>query len=141
MIRSLRVPKIFLSALLTIVFFFIIQVMMNKAFSHRIKPVQTTKDPQSIHDLLGSSTLKSILKKARQLQQIGVIFEQVLPSHLRDFCTVMNLKHLQVVMGVSSAAALTECRFMEPELLKLLRQHESFRIIRGIQFRLLSART
>ncbi|MCH9644318.1 MAG: DUF721 domain-containing protein [Gammaproteobacteria bacterium] len=109
--------------------------MTNEAFSHRIKPVQTTKDPQSLHDLLGSSPLKSILKKAQQLQQIGTIFEQILPPHLHEFCTVLNVKHLQLIVGVSSAAAMTECRFMEPELLKQLKQHEPFQIIRGIQFR------
>ena len=110
--------------------------MTNEVFSHTIKPMQTTKDPQSINELLGRGSFREILKKAQHLNQLGKVFAQLLPDHLTGFCTVITVKHLQLIVGVSSAAALTECRFLESNLLKQLKQHAPYQIIRAIKFKI-----
>jgi hypothetical protein len=112
-----------------------IPVMINKAFSHRNSLMQTIKDPQSVHTLLEAGGLKAIVQKALQLNQISTLFDQMLPENLKNCCTVVNIKHLQLIVTVPSAAMLTECRFLEPDLLQQLKQHPALHMIRAIKFK------
>ena len=108
------------------------------AFSHRIKPMQNfnDSDPQSVQDLLNNQTLRSIINKAQQLNALNHLLPELLPNNLSKHCQVMNLHHLQLIIMVNSATALTELRFLEPELLKAIRQRPGLQLIRAIKFKL-----
>lgn len=73
-------------------------------------------DPIKINNLLGRSSLKSIMVKAHVIEKLNTCLNRTLPTKLYTHCQVLNFENNIVIIGVDSAAWLTNLRYEEHDL-------------------------
>ncbi len=86
--------------------------MQTKAFHQ--------KDPKPIQELMRSSTLEAIVKKAHILDKIDRSVSHFLNREMGQDCYVLNLKGDCLILASSNGTIATRIRYQEKELLRAL---------------------
>lgn len=72
--------------------------------------------------------LAHILKKAEQINQTQVAVLDILPTHLRAHCQVIDIDENTLVMRAHNASVATQIRFEAPTIIRALNQKKITRI-------------
>ena len=94
------------------------------------------KDPVPIQQSLSKGIVGSLVAKVQQLKSIQQLFTDILPTHLKAYCQVMNLKENILILKVNSAAWATRLKMDCPHLLKELRFHPLLESVKEIEIRI-----
>ncbi len=116
-------------------------MLNDPAFSHRLMPMQTEKDPAPINTLLGESSFASIIQKARLLLKIEQILRSNLPENFATHCHVLTFKDNTLILQVDNSSLATRLRYQEDELIDLLKMQTELPAISRIQIRTRPAAT
>lgn len=89
----------------------------------------------SIQELIQDqkSPLASIFKQAAVMQNLSKKLNELLPSELKDQCTVVNLRAGTLVLGVKQQGLVSRLHFMKKDLLETLRASETFRYVKDLK--------
>lgn len=93
-------------------------------------------DPRSVNDLLKNQGLQFIVNKAKHLQNLTGILQNVLPEHFARHCVVLNIQGSRLSIGLKEPSFLTELRFLTPSLLPKLKTIKGFQFIHSIQVKI-----
>jgi len=93
-------------------------------------------DPKPLGDLLRSSPLQYLVKKAREIVSTDEAIHRLLPEGLAPHCRTINVtpNHI-IVIHVDSAIWATRLRYLVPDLLDQLHENSSFSHISDIHCR------
>ncbi len=96
-------------------------------------------DPIKINDLLGRSSLKSIMAKAQIIERLNTCLNRTLPTKLYTHCQVLNFENNIVIIGVDNAAWLTNLRYEEYDLRNALQKELRIPVAISLKFKVVAA--
>ena len=94
------------------------------------------KDPELLQTHLDSGCLGQLVTKAKQLQAMNRILQELLPPTLKPYCQVMNARESILIIQVKSAVWITRLRMDCPDLLNRLQFYKPFEFIRSLEYRI-----
>ncbi len=89
----------------------------------------------SVQDLMQDerSPLSNIFKQVGIMQKLTQKLNPLLPSELKDQCTVVNLRTGTLVLGVKQQGLLSRVHYLKADLLAILRASEVFQYVKDIK--------
>ena len=90
---------------------------------------------RGLKHLLSDTTSTALVQYARQLQALTRLLNQCLSGELADHVLVANLHNETLVLQADSAAWATKLRYLAPQLLRCLQQHEPLASVQRLEFR------
>ena len=96
----------------------------------------TKPDPKKLDDVLNSSSLISILKKAQMIEAFNTAFTRYLPTKLIMHCQIMNIENSILVIGADDAAWLTRLRYEEQNIINYFQNEPNLPHILGIKYKI-----
>lgn len=93
-----------------------------------------SSDPHPIEKVLQDDTLlKTLCKKAKQIQCANSILAQFLPMALHQHCSVANFQNAALVLHTDNAAWATQLRYQQASLTKAFQQNSQFTHIQTVK--------
>lgn len=89
---------------------------------------------RNLTELLANPLFQSILKKTQYINQLDTILHTVLPSDLKKYCRVADIKSTCLILQVDNGAWATRLRYEAPQLLSALKTHRDFANIVSIRW-------
>ena len=108
-------------------------------FSHRNDDLQTNhRDPQQVGDILGKTSLKSLLAKANLINDFNRCLNRTLSARHLTHCKAINYDNSILVIGIDSAAWATQLRFEEADLLKAFQADPDLPNVLGVKYKIIA---
>ncbi len=106
-------------------------------FSHRNDKLHTQeKDLERIDDIMSNTSLRTILKKAKLINELNTCLTRHLPTNQLMHCQVLNYQDSILIIGVDNAAWATKLRFNEQTLLQALQADPNTPNILGVKYKI-----
>ncbi len=95
------------------------------------------KDPQALDTLLKApkSRLGWLLNKAKRINQLDVLLQDILDSPLNQHCQVINLEERSVVIAVDNASWATQLRYQQRDIVNRLRFHQQWAYVQKLDIK------
>lgn len=92
-------------------------------------------DPLPVSRCFDKGILHHLIQQTQLITTANALLKKLLPASLCDHCQVLNIQKNLLIVETDHATWNTRLRYLTPELLDTLKQHEEFKNLSSIHCR------